>query len=284
MFYVFLDIDGVLNVKTNELEGIKDVNMFCVRRFVEALENMNDVRIVLISEWRKWFHSPGNCEGYLNYLQNYLRKYGLEICDKTHENQSLRRETEIRMYITRHRVKDYIILDDEKFRYTALEDHVFWVNGEEGFSIENQHRLQNKIRNSKDEEEYGDVDVADFFWDEFESVSENLNEISFRIKPRETFTDTGRALLRYFAKEVFPSLSEVISVGMAYELRTKGTIEVTVERDKFLAFLQILDQEIDQLFPIGKAVEIFQFEAEEPHVRLIIRDAINEYLKLAREA
>ena len=53
MFYVFLDIDGVLNVKGNEVAGVKDVSMFCVRRFVEALEDFHDIRIVLTSEWRK---------------------------------------------------------------------------------------------------------------------------------------------------------------------------------------------------------------------------------------
>lgn len=37
MLYVFLDVDGVLNVKTGE-PGYKDVSMYTVRRFVEALE------------------------------------------------------------------------------------------------------------------------------------------------------------------------------------------------------------------------------------------------------
>lgn len=52
----------MLNVKTNEGCGIKDVSMFCVRRLVEALEDYTDVRIVLTSEWRKWFYTPDLCE------------------------------------------------------------------------------------------------------------------------------------------------------------------------------------------------------------------------------
>lgn len=169
MLYVFLDVDGVLNVKTGE-PGYKDVSMFTVRRFVEALEDYEDVKIVLTSEWRKWFLLPDYCEGYLKSLQNYLRKYGLEVYDKTEKIDYATRELEIQSYVKKKNIKNYIILDDQRQLYSFDNKELYLVDGKMGFTKDDVEKFQRKCfalyedsLYEKEKKPHEEVDWDNFF-------------------------------------------------------------------------------------------------------------------------
>ncbi len=106
-YYIFLDIDGVLNRERDWKRGLYSLNAECVNFFLAYLEKLKNPRVVLISTWR-------NGDG-IKELELYFSIY-----DRT-PNSDNGRQSEIEYYIRRNEVKEYIIIDDDASLYYAPE-------------------------------------------------------------------------------------------------------------------------------------------------------------------
>lgn len=120
---VFLDIDGVLN----DLETFKNCEKFLVETgntlpeineiFVKRLSeiiNATGAVIVLSSSWKNgWNHDFDKCSNHCKELVLALKRYGMEIYEKTRDLKG-KRQDEIEDWLSLHKeTTSFVILDDE---------------------------------------------------------------------------------------------------------------------------------------------------------------------------
>ncbi|MCR4798117.1 MAG: hypothetical protein K5853_06665 [Lachnospiraceae bacterium] len=116
-FYVFLDVDGVLN-KESDWKIKYSVDEDCVRILGEirryALKSYKEVRVVLTSTWRAGLARDGSSldTRQLQSLERCLDKEDIKIYGSTPVSGKPRQE-EIEYYIKRNRVEHYLVLDDD---------------------------------------------------------------------------------------------------------------------------------------------------------------------------
>lgn len=129
---IFLDIDGVLNdmecfrkfrdVRHNYskcligyerllLTNLLDIDLDKIYLLKELINNTNS-KVVITSSWRKLKIYP--------LVEDYLIKLGIPIIDTTPYIDS-KRGVEIKTYLMKHEVSDYIIIDDDIFPDFDLE-------------------------------------------------------------------------------------------------------------------------------------------------------------------
>lgn len=119
---IFLDIDGVLN-NNDTTERTPEGYIGVEDRFIEKLKKIVDATgavIILSSDWRDEWHHNGIHGKDMFYLLDKLKKYGLEICDKTPGHVKGKgytgRGREITEYLKKHSgITEYVILDDNDF-------------------------------------------------------------------------------------------------------------------------------------------------------------------------
>lgn len=132
---IFLDIDGVLN-KKSQWKTLYSVNENCVKAFAELCKKIpgNPV-IVLTSSWRHGFVNTMDEENapYIQNLEQIMDKYGIRITDKTPALKGRTRDKEIERYLYFHPESRYVIIDDDKGEYGAIDRHNCFVNAEYGF-------------------------------------------------------------------------------------------------------------------------------------------------------
>lgn len=117
-FFIFLDVDGVLNNQTYTIHQaiLNNTRYFCSSvpfddRSLQALKylvnNINkDVNIIISSTWRL-------DDTDMSILSARLKEYGLRVQDKT-SNKVLTRGEEIDYYCKEHNISDnYLIIDDD---------------------------------------------------------------------------------------------------------------------------------------------------------------------------
>lgn len=117
-FYIFLDIDGVLNneIYTINQAILNKTRYFCSSvpfdvRNIQALkyliDNINeDVNIIISSTWRL-------DKDDMLIASTRLQEYGIKIKGKTSSNVTMRGE-EIDSYCKKHKITDnYLIIDDD---------------------------------------------------------------------------------------------------------------------------------------------------------------------------
>ena len=121
--YIFLDIDGVLNSEhTLEDRSTSDASIIC-DQYLENLRNIvekTDAKLVLSSSWRVYFEStiddPKHSYGV--QLVQELSKHNLKLHAKTpfvKGEFSNERGLEIKTYIEKHNITNYVVIDDENF-------------------------------------------------------------------------------------------------------------------------------------------------------------------------
>lgn len=136
-FVVFLDVDGVLNSIKSTAERTPKSNAIGidyarVAILAKAMRKygLGEIRgdIVLTSDWKDL---PPKDEDYL-YLVSKLADYGLEISGHI-EGIKSERGKEVKAYLEKHQeIKEYIILDDNKFdfsRYIPLWERLLLTDG-----------------------------------------------------------------------------------------------------------------------------------------------------------
>ncbi len=138
---IFLDIDGVLNNfdSPDEHKTVIDNNMVIrLKRIVDA----SGAKIILTSSWRLFYNNWKNCED-KRVTDNYLmlitsfEKYGLNIYGVTNEVSygPNSRPEEISEWLETHKdVKNYVILDDSRWNWGTLSDHVVITRRKDKFS------------------------------------------------------------------------------------------------------------------------------------------------------
>ena len=132
--YIFLDIDGVLN-KRSDWERPFSLDAECVRNFNELVSRIPDAKIVLSSTWRNGIARDGSIAAHIEDLMKVLSIAGIKTIDRTASSPDGCRNREINYYLRRHEEDSYIILDDdlELFENGIETENLYVINSEYGF-------------------------------------------------------------------------------------------------------------------------------------------------------
>lgn len=152
--YIFLDIDGVLNSEHTLDESCENMDQKMASIISDQLvKNLSylvektDAKIVLSSSWRTYFgnniNEPRNI--FAMFLVHSLNKYGLKLNDMTPYPKgpySSERGLEIKTYIDKHNIDDYVVIDDEEFSdfstHLDMSRFIQTTFGDEITTIENE--------------------------------------------------------------------------------------------------------------------------------------------------
>jgi hypothetical protein len=152
--YIFLDIDGVLNSEHTLDESCENMDQKMASIISDQLvKNLSylvektDAKIILSSSWRVYFNNniknPNNI--FAMALLASLNKYNLKLHDMTPYLKgpySSERGLEIKTYIDKNNIENYVIIDDEEFSdfKTHLDMSRFIQTnfGDESTTIENE--------------------------------------------------------------------------------------------------------------------------------------------------
>ena len=113
--YIFLDIDGVLNTKS-DWKNMFSLRNECVTSFNNYLANLsvkNEIKIVLSSSWKKGFSYNGS---HAAHIKSLMQSVHGNIIAKTEAFDMLNRSKEVNDFIIKHNLADekIIIIDDDK--------------------------------------------------------------------------------------------------------------------------------------------------------------------------
>lgn len=115
MFYIFFDVDGVLN-KESDWRNKFYIDEYCVDVFAKLCGKIKhkkgSVSLVLISTWRAGISKSGTDSEQIRGLTDKLRARGLTITGQTPVSNK-GRQAEVEYYIRRNPVDEYIIIDDD---------------------------------------------------------------------------------------------------------------------------------------------------------------------------
>ena len=111
--YVFLDVDGVLNKKSDWVNKfyIRDDCVQVLSDLFESINNQWIPYVILCSTWRAGAGVNNEAPQY-TALKESLIQYGIRIYDTTPLSNK-GRQAEIEYYIRRNNVDDYIVIDDD---------------------------------------------------------------------------------------------------------------------------------------------------------------------------
>ena len=141
--HIFLDIDGVLNTKSDWTRPYS-LNKKCVQEFADFTNSLKDVKIVLTSSWRAGFSKDGNHLAQISMLVDALEEYGITIYDKTPVTNK-GRQAEIEYYMSRNDVTNYLVIDDD----VTLFDNpnrlkIYLTDSAVGFRRKDAEKILNK--------------------------------------------------------------------------------------------------------------------------------------------
>lgn len=152
--YIFLDIDGVLNSEHTLDESCENMDQKMASIISDQLvKNLSylvektDAKIVLSSSWRTYFgdnvNEPRNI--FAIFLVHSLNKHGLKLHDMTPYPKgqfSNERGLEIKTYIGKHNIENYVVIDDEEFSdfrtHLNMSRFIQTNFGDETTTIENE--------------------------------------------------------------------------------------------------------------------------------------------------
>lgn len=152
--YIFLDIDGVINSEHTFSKSCENMDQKMASIISDQLvKNLSylvektDAKIILSSSWRVYFNNnlknPNNI--FAMVLLTSLNKYNLKLHDMTpfvKGEFSNERGLEIKTYIDQHKIKDYVVIDDEEFsdfkNHLDMSRFIQTSFGDETTNIENE--------------------------------------------------------------------------------------------------------------------------------------------------
>ena len=129
---IFLDIDGVLNRKS-DWKRPYSLNKESVKRFCSFAKE-KQAKIILTSSWRTGFvssHHPKNTPQ-IQELEKLLDEGGVRIIGKTPVLHK-KRDVEIQEFLKNHPTEDYIILDDDRNEFGEITSKNRFVDCKKGF-------------------------------------------------------------------------------------------------------------------------------------------------------
>ena len=137
MKYIFLDVDGVLNnenTKESNPSGYAGVSMKLVRNLARIVK-ATDAKIILTSDWKHgWSEIRFCCDEDVIYLLDKLKKFDLEIHDRTYDEKLedyffTDRGAGIRHFLEScNGVEGYVIIDDHEFADFDAEQKAHFVH------------------------------------------------------------------------------------------------------------------------------------------------------------
>lgn len=128
--YYFLDIDGVLNRKSDWKRPFT-LNPDCVKNFMSLIECDSEPHVILSSTWRQ-----GGDNAHDAFME-----YGIPI-DGTTPVSNKSRQEEIEYYIRRNGIQKYIVIDDDAGLFPrAAEINLFLTNYKTGLSESDVKKL-----------------------------------------------------------------------------------------------------------------------------------------------
>lgn len=145
MKIIFLDIDGVLNswrydqVRMSLADNIDETRLPLLYQIVSS----TDAKIVLTSSWRKhWERDSDKVDSIGQNLNQLFEENGLAIFDKTIESSDNNRTDEIRDWLAKNSVEQFVIIDDIAFGWDELESHLVRTNYRIGRGLHDSHVSQ----------------------------------------------------------------------------------------------------------------------------------------------
>ena len=130
--YIFFDIDGVLNSMDGWSMENFPINPNCLKNFADTVnffKTKYEVHLIMSSSWRDGFNFEG--EGVhspdVQDILNKLKKFDIEVEDKTPFLMQKNRADEINSYIVEHNLQDYksLAIDDTKHLFgSSLEKNL----------------------------------------------------------------------------------------------------------------------------------------------------------------
>ena len=113
MKYIFLDIDGVLNCGTGMYSFLHKDKV----KMLSEIVRQTGAEIVLVSSWKdEWFKDEKSLNGaHAKQIDKIFAEFGIEVTDKTDDNNSWKRGKGIKDYLDTHPSDKWIILDDDFF-------------------------------------------------------------------------------------------------------------------------------------------------------------------------
>lgn len=133
---VFLDIDGVLNME-RDWKIPYTLNHDCMDNFAMAMKGTKNIKIILISSWRRGYHKDfDKCTKQIQQLWTELEKRDLSIYDSTKFSPTGSRMDEINYYLRRSDDTEYVIIDDDLQEYPGLSNikGFYLISAKTGFS------------------------------------------------------------------------------------------------------------------------------------------------------
>ncbi|WP_085023582.1 HAD domain-containing protein [Anaerovibrio sp. JC8] len=139
MFYIFLDIDGVLN-KEVDWKRPFTLNKKCVNNFLSLLDyykkKKNSAAVVLTSSWKTGFSHEGNHASYVRELLEVLRSHGVEIAGTTSDECGANRGKAVELYIALREIgeADYVVLDDDRSLFPTSRLNIYYTDSRTGLT------------------------------------------------------------------------------------------------------------------------------------------------------
>ena len=119
-FYIFFDIDGVLNSINSWDEKNFPINFECLKNFADAInffKKKYETHLIMSSSWRDGFKmEDGTNSQEVQDILDKLKKFNLEVEDKTPFQFKKNRADEINFYIEEHNLQNFkcLAIDDTK--------------------------------------------------------------------------------------------------------------------------------------------------------------------------
>lgn len=148
-FYIFLDVDGVLNTKT-QWKRMYQLDRRCIERFGAFAKSLGDCRVVLSSTWRGGFSEDGNHAQHVRELISELSKFDIKIEGTTEIAPQGDRAKEISTYIAKHKIspKMCIVIDDDREIFLSklpIGCKVLWQDANTGFLEQESRSVIDKL-------------------------------------------------------------------------------------------------------------------------------------------
>ena len=144
MFYIFTDVDGVLNNDetqdrvANDYLGISPELVDNFKELYDILvERHGEVKIILSSTWKhRWYKTQKlRQDEFANRLDEALAAVGLKVSDKIGESYFTERGALIKEYIEECPCDDFVILDNCVFDFMEEELMDYLIHTDEAYGL-----------------------------------------------------------------------------------------------------------------------------------------------------
>ena len=124
-FYIFFDIDGVLNSMNSWSEENFPIDLNCLKNFADAVnffQKKYEVHLIMSSSWRNGFKmEDGTNSPDVQNILDKMKNFNLKVEDKTPFIMQKNRADEINFYIKENNLQNFkcLAIDDTKHLFAS---------------------------------------------------------------------------------------------------------------------------------------------------------------------